>query len=214
MNCEPTLTGEELAKWDDQIAYRREHGRVSTVIGVDTLERIIAALRASRAEVERLVELADFARLLGPARMVLDRCAELAPGYQAEAADMAQRIVDLIGHPVTDEPPHALVERDELRSEVERLREMSDGLYLAVQMGGKEQDRLSAEVERLRAGLDFYADPANWDAHRVPNADPAYWESGAAIDAGERARRTLNVPAGIPSRRPIDSPDYDAAPQA
>lgn len=60
-------------------------------------------------------DLADAAKLLGPARMVLDRCAEDVLGCQAEAADMAQRIVDLIGHSVTDEPPHALVELDRLR---------------------------------------------------------------------------------------------------
>jgi hypothetical protein len=46
-------------------------------------------------------------RLLGPARMVLDRCAQQVPGSADEAADMAQRIVDWIGHPVTDEPAWA-----------------------------------------------------------------------------------------------------------
>lgn len=50
-------------------------------------------------------------RLLGPARMVLDQVAVILgehpgqPGY--EAAEMAQRIVDWIGHPVTDEPAWA-----------------------------------------------------------------------------------------------------------
>jgi hypothetical protein len=47
-------------------------------------------------------------RLLGPARMILDRCAqENTPCARDEAADMAQRIVDWIGHPVTDEPAWA-----------------------------------------------------------------------------------------------------------
>ena len=45
----------------------------------------------------------DAERLLGPARMVLDR---IAVAYGDEEAErMAQRIVDVIGHPVTDEPP-------------------------------------------------------------------------------------------------------------
>lgn len=50
-------------------------------------------------------------QLLGPARMVLDRYADTlgdSPGLPgASAADMAQRIVDWIGHPVTDEPAWA-----------------------------------------------------------------------------------------------------------
>jgi len=87
--------------------------------------RFIAAARslvpALCDEVERLRQGHDFARLLGPARMVLDRCAE-AVAKPGEAADMAQRIVDLIGHRVTDEPPHALVELEWLRNEVEDLR--------------------------------------------------------------------------------------------
>lgn len=66
-------------------------------------------------------DLADVGKLLGPARMVLDACAEDRPGHQAEAADMAQRIVDLIGHSVTDEPPHALVELNLLRQVVAAL---------------------------------------------------------------------------------------------
>lgn len=70
------------------------------------------------AEVDRLRELADAARLLGSARMVLDRCAETQiGGCRAEAAAMAQQIVDLIGHSVTDEPPHALVELERLRAD-------------------------------------------------------------------------------------------------
>lgn len=71
-------------------------------------------------------DLADVGRLLGPARMVLDACAEDRPGHQAEAADMAQRIVDLIGHSVTDEPPHALVELAKLRAAMDAMRDFVD----------------------------------------------------------------------------------------
>lgn len=65
---------------------------------------------------------ADAARLLGPARMVLDRAAE-GQATREECARMAQRIVDLIGHPATDEPPHAIVERDQLRAALAEIRE-------------------------------------------------------------------------------------------
>ena len=54
---------------------------------------------------------ADYGRLLGAARMVLDRCAEQYG--DTEAGRVAQQIVNLIGHPVTDEPPHALVDLEE-----------------------------------------------------------------------------------------------------
>ena len=112
------------------------------------------------AEVERLRELADFARLLGPARMILDRCAVALEGMEEgqEAEQMAQRIVGLIGHPVTDEPPHALVELERLRAEkerwereaerLERLRARSDVPDLC-----DEVERMREEVERLRESL-------------------------------------------------------------
>jgi hypothetical protein len=55
-------------------------------------------------------------RLLGYARMVLDlvaACDESRwPQARTEAADLAQRIVDEIGHPVTDEPALAPPVRD------------------------------------------------------------------------------------------------------
>lgn len=67
-------------------------------------------------------DLADAGRLLGPARIVLDRCAQGLPGADVEAADMAQRIVDLVGHSSTDEPPHVLVELEQLRTVAELAR--------------------------------------------------------------------------------------------
>lgn len=118
----PTLTDElrALTQLTDHFPDDRVEGR--------RVKALIAALRASREQVEQLKELADFARLLGPTRMVLDRCALNKPGCDEEAADMAQRIVDLIGHPITDEPPHALVERDELREQVATLKGAVAGL--------------------------------------------------------------------------------------
>jgi hypothetical protein len=63
--------------------------------------------------------------LLGPARMVLDRYAVIfevrgETGNAREAQEMAQRIVDWIGHPVTDEPAWATLpceQPDELTTE-------------------------------------------------------------------------------------------------
>lgn len=94
-------------------------------------QRVLAEqVPALVAEVERLRELADFARLLGPARMILDRCAVALEGMEEgqEAEQMAQRIVGLIGHPVTDEPPHALVELERLRAEKERWEREAERL--------------------------------------------------------------------------------------
>lgn len=98
-----------------------------------------------RADDPEAADLADAAKLLGPARMVLDACAEDRPGHQAEAADMAQRIVDLIGHSSSDEPPHVLIELEQRREQAKvaagalydclrhlaRLDESNAGLHCA-----------------------------------------------------------------------------------
>lgn len=65
--------------------------------------------------------LEDARRYLNTARIVLDRIADDEAGPD-EAAAMAQRIVDVIGHSITDEPPHLLVELDELRDELNQCR--------------------------------------------------------------------------------------------
>lgn len=89
-------------------------------------ERLLAALIAERGQLryER--------RLLGVARMVLDRQAEYPNLHQvdrerlaAEAAEIAQRIVDEIGHSVTDEPalgPHYREQIAALRAELAAAR--------------------------------------------------------------------------------------------
>lgn len=82
----------------------------------------------------------DAVRLLGPARMVLDRCGG-CPDCGDEAAAMAQRIVDIIGHPVTDEPPHALVENDRLREAIALHRERIMSLGMGRDGHGTEWDR-------------------------------------------------------------------------
>jgi len=51
----------------------------------------------------------DVRHLLSAARMVLDRVAEGSDVTRSEAGMLAQRIVDVIGHSTTDEPPHLLL---------------------------------------------------------------------------------------------------------
>lgn len=95
------------------------------------------------------IDAAEAIRLLGPARMVLDRCAEgvADPG---EAADMAQRIVDLIGHPVTDEPPHALVLIDLL----------ADAVFVAAEFFNA-RDEMNAKVHLAEPRLSPITDMCN-----------------------------------------------------
>lgn len=93
-----------------------------------------------RAEVERLrdalpdridpAHVRPMLRLLGPARMVLDKAAVLLGehGDGAEAAEMAQRITDWIGHPVTDEPAWATLPCEHPADVTTAEREPSDPL--------------------------------------------------------------------------------------
>jgi hypothetical protein len=112
------------------------------------------ALAAARAEVERLT---DLTRLLGPARRVLDRCAEDASSdARAEAAVMAQRIVDWIGHSVTDEPARAA----DLAGEVERLRGLLREVTAALRdvrsaaHDGLDAGQIGADLARMADHLD------------------------------------------------------------
>lgn len=81
------------------------------------------ALNAARAEVEQL---RYERRLLGVARMTLDLVAAGDPTRwdhaRAQAEDVAQRIVDEIGHPVTDEPALG----PELRAQLADANERAD----------------------------------------------------------------------------------------
>lgn len=107
---------------------------------------------------------ADYLRLLGAARMVLDRCAEgvAAPG---EAADMAQRIVDLIGHSVTDEPPHALLLIDLL----------ADAVFVAAEFFNA-RDEMNAKVHLAEPRLSPITDMCNdavtaWRRWKYPHPE-------------------------------------------
>lgn len=98
-------------------------------------ERLRELLSEAKAEVERLTY---ERRLLGFARRVLDLVAdEEQHAYEAthirtQAADIAQRIVDEIGHPVTDEEALGPGLRDEnanLARAVDDLKAANDGLW-------------------------------------------------------------------------------------
>jgi hypothetical protein len=92
-----------------------------------------AAMLLAGNDVPRLIADVDQIRyerrLLGMARMVLDHVAEMEvvqnsdETVAARAADVAQRIVDEIGHPVTDEP--ALGES--FRQQIAAVRQLHRG---------------------------------------------------------------------------------------
>lgn len=100
----------------------------------DELATRTAQLELRDAEIRRLRTLVDKAeqtlpieqrRLLSISRMVFDHIAAGRPITRDEAADLAQRIVDEIGHSVTDEPalgPNFRVEIDQLNATIARVR--------------------------------------------------------------------------------------------
>lgn len=107
------------------------------------------------------IRAADAVRLLGAARVVLDRCAE-DRASRGEAADMAQRIVDLIGHSTTDEPPHALVLIEEL---ADAISEAVDFFVARDEMNAKVHlapARWSPITEQCRHALE------SWRNFRYP----------------------------------------------
>lgn len=85
--------------------------------------------------------IADLLWLLRGSRLTLDAIAEGREGPE-HAAAQAQRIVDHLGHDVTDEPPHTLVENERLVGELERSNALRSILNDAVREGRSERDRL------------------------------------------------------------------------
>jgi hypothetical protein len=115
-------------------------------------------------------------RLLGFARLVLDRAAEyddLNPvdreRLPAEAADIAQRIVDEIGHPVTDEPALGpsyreqiaalTAERDQARRDAASWEDWGRGWKTQAEANQAERDKAWAELDRLRLGAQRGCQP-------------------------------------------------------
>jgi hypothetical protein len=129
----------------------------------------VSPTAAVRWDDPEAADLIDAAKLLGPARMVLDRCAEGRDGARAEAADMAQRIADLIGHSVSDESPHALVELVELR-EARGLaaRALTDCLLHLAHLGAVR----AADVQGGRGPACLRTSGSAVDDHRVARPHP------------------------------------------
>lgn len=135
-------------EWADKLA-----AATADLAGVDIGEHsnlnnpwanALEELRRAAAEVERL---RYERRLLGAARRILDLVATGEPErwdkMRAEAEDVAQRIVDEIGHPVTDEPALGPRYRETIAdqaAEVDRLT--------------SETTRQAAEIAKLRVLLD------------------------------------------------------------
>lgn len=92
------------------------------------LDRRDAELRQLRTLVDKAEQTLPIEqrRLLSISRMVFDHIAEGRPVLtREEAADLAQRIVDEIGHSVTEEPalgPTFRVEIDQLKATIDRVR--------------------------------------------------------------------------------------------
>lgn len=104
-------------------------------------------------------------RLLSISRMVFDRHAEGDTLGRDDAADLAQRIVDEIGHSVTEEPalgPSFRVEIAELKATVARVRKRAEqwaALAPADDWGDTTADTLTADHGRAILGdLDQPAD--------------------------------------------------------
>ena len=104
-------------------------------------------------------------RLLSISRMVFDRHAEGDTLSRDDAADLAQRIVDEIGHSVTEEPargPSFRVEIAELKATLDRVRAHAEqwaALAPADDWGDTTTDTLTADHGRaILADLDQPAD--------------------------------------------------------
>lgn len=136
----------------------------------DVVDAIVPLLADRDAKIARL---SYERRLLGWARMTLDLVAADDPDRWAqarrEAADLAQRIVDEIGHPVTDEPalgPSLRAERDQAEATIARVTALAADLDA---LAGPDRDwsvRAIDAAAKIRAAL---AQPGDEPTHE---ADP------------------------------------------
>lgn len=93
--------------------------------------------------------------LLGIARMTLDLVAAAGPErwdeIRASAEDVAQRIVDEIGHPVTDEPALG----PNFRHQIERLKAALNGTGRVTTI---DPDDLARHLDKWQDTLEFCAE--------------------------------------------------------
>lgn len=153
-------------------------------------------LRATAIELRRLeAERSDHLWLLSGSRMTLDGIAEGREG-PTEAAAQAQRIVDHIGHRLTDEPPHTLVENDELRGWKESAinvlsewDEVFDALGRPGKLGASKAESALTEVERMTAaGLRTAALADDATRQEVEAIEWALRHVPTAVGSGVRSR--------------------------
>jgi hypothetical protein len=96
---------------------------------------------------ETVPPVADLLWLLHGSRLTLDAIANGREGAD-HAAAQAQRIVDHLGHRVTDEPPHTLVENDRLR---EALLTAAAGIDVLIAGGTDQAGNLRRLADYMRA---------------------------------------------------------------
>jgi hypothetical protein len=180
---------------------------------VATAADAIAGLLADKQHLQD--ERADHLWLLKGSRMTLDAIAVGREGA-AHAEAQAQRIVDHIGHAVTDEPPHTLVENERLRAEVVSLRERLAAVnagtcrYVSVSDEGTAYCTL-AETSSERVWLSWLVGVCvdeDWPTVRtaIETRLAAPTEPCATCDGREL------VPNGLPSNGPDPCPDCVAQP--
>lgn len=107
---------------------------------------------------QRIAQLTYERSLLGHARRVLDQVAESAwaqGDLATDAGSVAQRIVDEIGHPVTDEPALGPGYREQIAELEAKLEEMTRCRDSALRQLNREDDEAPFELEELISqGID------------------------------------------------------------
>jgi hypothetical protein len=153
-----------------------ENGRLAVALAdassdVGDLTVEVERLRALLPDTIPAEHIRPMLQLLGPARMVLDRAAVILgehpgqPGH--EAADMAQRIVGWIGHPVTDEPAVVADEFDRLRAELAKANthdghDLQTGVLAVLRHEGYTDQDIDDRPKHPVPGLCEF-DGQDWD---------------------------------------------------
>lgn len=162
------------------------------------VDAVHAAGRDGRAEVERLrAEVEQFRyerRLLGVARMTLDLVAAGDPTRwdhaRTQAEDVAQRIVDEIGHPVTDEPALGAdlrAENARLAAELDEARE--ERAYLRLMTSTLQEERDQGEARGWAKAVQALRDYGRYHAwvsrepFRAPTSSGWLWHIADYLEA-------------------------------
>lgn len=169
----------------------------------DLMARAHAAERARDNAYAEREQLRYERRLLGAARLTLDLVAagdhSRWPQARREAQDLAQRLVDEIGHPVTDEDAlgptyreqlaHAEAARDRAHFELNRV--YTAGLYIADCLERHADSSGSAAVSGFAADLRAVLTGARQQGSADPDGIPAAaaGHGRSAVSGGEPVER-------------------------